>query len=165
MNIIKTALVTLAMAGFATSATAQDSNFYGNLGVKTYEFDTYNILARVGYNFNQYIGAEVEGSIGIIDETIDGVDFETEWDIGGYLVGRYPVSDNFDVFARAGYSAVRIEISDDFDSLGTTLDGFAVGGGIQYNWDAQNGIRLGYTYNEGDGADADVVDLAYTRKF
>jgi len=25
------------------------------------------------------------------------------------------------------------------------LDGFAIGGGIQYNWDELNGVRLGYT--------------------
>ena len=45
------------------------------------------------------------------------------------------------------------------------LDGFAIGGGVQYNWDELNGVRLGYTYNEADGADADVIDLSYVRKF
>jgi len=43
------------------------------------------------------------------------------------------------------------------------LDGFAGGIGIQYNLDQANGVRLGYTAVDGDGASADVIDLVYVR--
>jgi len=169
MKFLKIALATAVMTGFASTASAQDSGTYVNLGVKTYEFDTYNILGRVGYNFTENFGVEAEGSFGIVgeSETVFGeeVDFDTRWDLGAYLVGRLPVSENFDLFARVGYSNVNVEVSSGNQSESANLDGFAAGGGIQYNWDELNGVRLGYTYNDGDGASADVIDLSYVRKF
>lgn len=165
MKIFKALTASLIISGFASSALAQDSGFYGNVGVKTYEFDTYNILGRVGYDFNQYFGAEVEGSFGIIDEEQDGISAETTWDIGGYVVGLYPLAKNFDMFARVGYSNVRIEAEGFGDSLSANFDGVAVGAGLQYFWDDNNGARIGYTYNEADGLDADVIDLSFVRKF
>jgi len=169
MNILKTVLATLAVSAFASTASAQDSGVYGNIGVKTYEFDTYNILGRLGYNFSENFGVEAEGSFGIIGEDEDllgtEVEFDTTWDLGGYVVGRLPVTEQFDLFARAGYSTVRIKVSSGNESESENFDGFAVGGGVQYNWDEQNGVRLGYTYNDGDGASADVIDLSYVRKF
>ena len=169
MKFLKIALATAAVAGFASTAASQDSGVYVNAGVKTYEFDTYNILGRVGYNFSENFGVEAEGSFGISgdSETVFGeeVDFDTNWDLGAYVVGRYPVTENFDFFARAGYTTVEVEVSSGNVSDTEDLDGFAVGGGVQYNWDEQNGVRLGYTYNDGDGASADVIDLSYVRKF
>lgn len=162
MKFLKIALATAAMAGFASTASAQDSGTYVNVGVKTYEFDTYNVLGRLGYNFSENFGVEAEGSFGVIGNDELGVDVDTKWDLGAYVVGRIPVSDQFDLFARAGYSTVNVEV----EGLGDAdIDGFAVGGGIQYNFDANNGFRLGYTYNEGDDLGADVIDLSYVRKF
>jgi len=162
MKFLKTALVMTALAGFTSTAAAQDSGTYVNLGVKTYEFDTYNILGRVGYNFSENFGIEGEGSFGVIGNDDAGIDVDTRWDLGAYVIGRLPVSEQFDLFARAGYSTVNIDV----EGLGDIdADGFAVGGGIQYNLDDQNGLRLGYTYNDGDGLNADVIDLSYVRKF
>jgi len=169
MKFFKIALATAVIAGFTSTASAQDSGIYGNVGVKTYEFDTYNILGRLGYNLSNNFGVEAEGSFGITGENdnIFGTDVEvdTNWDLGAYIVSRYPVSNNFELFARAGYSVVEVEVSSGNQSDSANLDGFAVGGGLQYNLDQQNGIRLGYTYNEGDGLDASVVDISYARKF
>ena len=162
MKFLKIALATAAMAGFASTASAQDSGAYVNVGVKTYEFDTYNVLGRLGYNFSENFGVEAEGSFGVIGNDDAGIDVDTKWDLGAYVVGRIPVSEQFDLFARAGYTNVNVEVNGVGDA---NFDGFAVGGGIQYNFDAQNGFRLGYTYNEGDGLDADVIDLSYVRKF
>lgn len=162
MKFLKIALATAAIAGFASTASAQDTGTYVNLGVKTYEFDTYNILGRLGYNFSENFGVEAEGSFGIIGNDDAGIDVDTRWDLGAYVIGRIPVSEQFDLFARAGYATVNIDV----EGLGDIdVDGFAVGGGIQYNFDGQNGVRLGYTYNDGDGLNADVIDLSYVRKF
>ena len=166
MKFLKIALVASAISAFAVSAQAQDSSVYINAGVQTYEFDTYNIVGRLGYNFTENFGVEGEGSFGISGDEIDGVDVDTDWSLGAYLVGRYPVSEQFDLFVRGGYTAVRVEAEGFGDSFEDTVDGFAIGGGIQYNFDANNGVRLGYTYNDGDdGFEADVIDVVYVRKF
>lgn len=169
MNFFKLALTTAALIGFASTATAQDSGIYGNVGVKTYEFDTYNILGRVGYNFTEFLGVEAEGGFGISGDTIDDfgddIDIDTNWDLGAYLISRWEVSDNFEIFARGGYATVEVEASAGNVSESENFDGFAIGGGVQYYWDQQNGIRIGYTYNDADGGNADVIDLSYVRKF
>ena len=165
MKFIKAILAATAVTTFATSAHAQDSNVYINAGVQTFEFDTYNILGRVGYNFNEYFGVAGEASIGISGDEVDGIDVDTPYSFGGYLTGRYPVAEQFDIFARVGYTVINVEADDGFDEIDADLDGFAVGAGIQYNFDEQNGVRLGYTYNDADGADVDVIDLVYVRRF
>lgn len=165
MKFLKAALVASAIAGFSTSAMAQDSNTYFNVGVKTYEFDTYNLMGRLGYNFNENFGIEGEGSIGVIGEEEDGIDVDTKWDLGAYLVGRVEVSPQVELFARAGYTTVEVDIEGFGESVSENFDGFAVGGGLQYNYDSVNAVRLGYTYNEGDDLGADVIDLSYVRKF
>ena len=167
MKLVKSILLGIAALGFSTTAYAQDSNAYVNLGVKTYEFDTYNLMARLGYNFSQNFGIEAEGSLGLIDNEIrTGVDLETQWDLGAYIVGRVPVSEKLDLFARAGYTSVNFHVEGTgVQTADFNADGFAVGGGLQYNISDLNGIRIGYTYNEADGIDADVIDLSFVRKF
>lgn len=165
MKFLKIAIAATAISAFAASAQAQDSNTYINLGAQTYEFDTYNVVGRVGYNFTENFGVEGEGSFGIIGEEEAGFDVDTKWSLGGYLVGRVPVSEQFDLFARAGYTTVNVEVEFDGENADENFDGFAIGGGLQYNFDEFNGVRLGYTYNDGDGIEADVIDLVYVRKF
>lgn len=165
MKFLKASLAATAMTAFAMSAQAQDSNVYINAGVQTFEFDTYNIVGRVGYNFNEFFGVEGEGSIGVAGTDVDGVDVDTPWSLGGYLVGRYPVAESFEIFGRVGYTTVNVEAEFGNASEDVNADGFAIGGGLQYNFDQQNGVRLGYTYNDGDGIEADVIDLTYVRTF
>ena len=78
------------------------------------------------------------------------------------------MTEQFDVFARAGVvhgefkgkarsGATTVRVSDN-DEL------FAGGAGVQFNFDANNGIRADYTRYEGD-VDADVFGVSYVRKF
>ena len=46
-----------------------------------------------------------------------------------------------------------------------TFDGIAYGGGLQYNFDEFNGVRLGYTGADLGVGTADIIDLAYVRNF
>ena len=182
MKFLKTALVTTAISAFAASAHAQDSGVYINAGVQTISFDSavdddnstsVNLLARLGYNFGEYFGVEAEGSINIAPQDIEfnGVDLEEKVSnqFGGYLVGRYPVADQFDIFARAGYYSAKVRLSAEGngvdESESATANGFAIGAGAQYNFDDKNGVRLGYTYFDEDGANANSLDLVYVRKF
>lgn len=162
MNFLNGAIAAAVLSTFAVSAQAQDSNTYINAGVQTFEGDTWNIVGRVGYNFSENFGVEGEASVGVIGTDEDGFDVSTPYSFGGFLIGRYPVSDKFEFFGRVGYSATNFDV----DGAGDiTLDGIAVGGGIQYNLDDVSGIRLGYTAADVDVGTADVIDLVYVRKF
>ncbi|RKQ69071.1 opacity protein-like surface antigen [Litorimonas taeanensis] len=169
MKFLKTTIATLALTGFAGQAMAQDTGAYGTLGVSTYEFDTYNITGRLGYNLNEYFGIEGEGSIGVIGEDDNGVEVDTEWDLGAYAVARLPLSNQFEAFVRGGYTVVSVEATVAGVTDSDEVDGYAVGGGVQYNLNDRSGLRLGYTYKDGDlngvDLDADVWDVSYVRKF
>ncbi len=180
MKTLKIAVAALALTGFAGAAQAQDAgHWYMNLGADTYEFDAFGIGGKLGYNFNEWFGAEGQGSIGLIDDekTIGGMDFDFGYDymIAGFGVVRYPLSPNFEVFGRAGYQLTEVSIDAD-DAAGEAIldaadidesvDGFAAGAGIQYMWDGLNGVRVEYTYLDGnDGLEADTGSISYVRKF
>lgn len=176
MKLLKAALAATAVSAFAMSAQAQDSGAYGTLGgqyISIGDGDFINVAARLGYNFGEYFGAEVEGSLGIDGESGSDGEFSASVDIetsfSGYLVARYPVADQFEIFGRVGYHTTSVEFSEEgpgFDDSDTeSFDGIAFGGGAQYNFNQKNGIRLGYTNLDADGGSADVFDIAYVRKF
>ena len=157
MKFLKIALVATAVSTFAASAQAQDSNVYINAGVQTLEFETVSLVGRLGYNFSEYFGVEGEGAFGVSES--DGI--ENTYNLGAFLTARYPVSDSFDFFGRLGYEAIRLE--DDFDE--ETFDGFAFGGGLQYNFGDANGVRVGYTGVATAGTVASLLDVSYVRNF
>jgi len=167
MKFIKTTLAATVITAFAMSAQAQDSGVYGNLGVQTFEFDTYNILGRIGYNFNDYFGIEAEGSIGFFGTEQDSIEIDIPYTVGGFAVARYPFTEKFDLFGRVGYSFVNIEAEGFGQELEETGDSVGFGGGIEYSFDGSSGVRAGYTYQLSNDAigDASVIDISYVRKF
>ncbi len=188
MKFLKIALATAAIAGFASTASAQDSNAYINIGVDAVEFDAYNISAKLGYNFNENLGIEGQGAFGIIDDKIDIEDQEVNSGVdssfGAFLIGRIPAGENFDLFARAGYAFTKVGFSSGPVEIDLDFDGFAFGAGGQYWLNEVSGIRLEYTRYDNnldddffddfdedfdDNVDtdfgADVITLSYVRKF
>ena len=172
MKFIKSALAATSISALAMSAQAQDSGAYVNLGVQTLEFDTYNILGRVGYNFNEYFGVEAEGSIGIFGEEEDGIEIDSPYSLGGFAVAQFPLTQKFDIFGRVGYSIVNLEVGvEDFGEVDENVDGVGFGGGIEYSFNDSNGVRLGYTYqtlsdfDDIEVGNASVFDISYVRKF
>jgi len=114
------------------------------------------IDAKLGYAFTEYLGAEVEGAIGIGDD--DGIELDSH--LAAFMVARLPAGDNFDLFVRGGYFTASIS----GDGGGVDADGFGIGGGGQYFLTDNDGIRLEYTYLDDDGS-ADQFTLSYVRKF
>jgi len=170
MKTLKITVAALAIAGFATAAQAQDGNTYGAIGVTSYDFDAYGIEGKLGYNFTEYFGVEGQGAFGVSgnEETVGGVTFEgdIDYNVAGFGVVRFPASENFDVFARAGYHSTGISIEANNVEVSADTDGFAVGAGGQYFWDGLNGVRGEYTYLDGDsGTSLDTYTLSYVRKF
>lgn len=110
--------------------------------------------ARAGGSFNDYFGVEVEGAFGGEADTPDGlagVEISVESQIGAYLVGKYPVSDRFDVRARVGYA--EFEFEGDFNGVieSATIDCFAAGVGGEFMVTENFGLIGDVTYYEADG--------------
>ncbi len=151
--------------------------YYGNLGVVSYDTDSdlLGLQSRVGYQSNNIWGAEVEGSIGLDDDTVnDLVNLETstvdvDYSVGAFALARLPLGERFSVHARGGYHATKISTDVDDGTIITEFsnefDGFAYGAGAEFNVTPKDALRLDYTRYEGEGSDLDSISLGYARKF
>ena len=180
MTFLKTILAAAAIAGFATSATAQDTGAYGTLGgdyVNVEGFDTITVTGRLGYNFTENFAVEGQAAFGIIDdsfdEVVEGVAVEANAGVNNSFAGFFkaglPLDGGLEVFARVGYHFTEFGASAEAEGLtvsdSDSTDGIAVGAGGQYFFDNANGVRLEYTLFDGEGGNADVISLSYVRKF
>lgn len=146
--------------------------------------DTINVFARVGYDINRFFALEAEGKIGVVesgavqDTTVEVPTFDTrvKWGVGGFAVGKLPLNDQFDAFGRVGYHNTKVgfestaERSATFDNeFNIDVDGYALGGGIQYTFGEllNTRIRLEYTYYDGSSnvGGQDSFALSYVRRF
>ena len=164
---------------FRSSNGLRQAYTYGTLGGVLYDVDNdlYGIQGRLGWQSKSFFGAEVEGSFGISDEddtivlggTPVDTDLEIDTQIAAFAVGRFPVSNRFNVLGRVGYHNTELDlelddgttsVSDDFSE-----DGIAYGVGAEYAIDRKTSVRADYTIYDFDGADADAISLAVSRKF
>ena len=148
---------------------------YGNLGAVAYDIgsDIFGLQGRLGYQSARYLGAEVEGSIGLVSEkdTVGALELKAgvDYSVGAFVRGVVPLGERINVFARGGYHATKIDgsLSDGTTSIlgSDTVDGFAYGGGAEYALSRRDSLRLDYTrYDVGPG-ETESVSLAYARKF
>jgi len=151
------AAAALVAPAFMT-ANAQEANVYINGGYTHFDGDggaeLGAITGRLGVGFGQHFAIEGEASLGVKDD--GGLELDNE--IGLFGVAKLPLSPQFDIFARAGFS--RIETSP-----GGEEDGAAYGVGGQYNLTANDGIRGDWTRHDYDAGDVDAYSIAYVRKF
>ncbi|MDB2437802.1 porin family protein [Hellea sp.] len=176
MKFLKIAISAVAIAGFATTASAQDTGAYINAGVDAFEFDAYTLSGKLGYKFTKYFGVEGQAGFGIIDDddTIQGIDTSVGVDstFSGFGIARIPTGSGLNLFIRGGYHFTQLSASaGDFD-VDVDVDGFALGIGSEYSWDGKNGIRLEYTYLDAGSDDdfdidggSNVYSLSYVRNF
>lgn len=156
------AVVTLAGPALAHAETS----FYGNVGFAAVSIDDINLTSfqvRGGAKLNPYIGAELEGSFGANGDSIGTVDFDLKHEVGAFVVGSYPVSDNLELFARAGFADSKVRVQAPGVTVNVKDNGAAYGAGVQY-FMGDTGVRLDYTkhdYNTG----GDVWSLSLVAKF
>jgi hypothetical protein len=144
MRSILIAAAACAAALLATPAAAE--GWRGELGYTQYDTDSAEVGAitgRLGYDFTPHVGVEGEVGIGVGDD--DGAELDSA--IGGFVIGRLPVAQNFSVHGRLGYARL--------DGNGGDDDGVAYGVGGQYDINSRFGVRGDYTRISGDNDDAD----------
>jgi outer membrane immunogenic protein len=172
-------LAAAAVSVFALPATAQvmqpgGPTYYGTLGYSQLDHSDGNLGAvtgRLGAKFNPYVGVEGEASIGVKDDdfSIAGVDgkVEHDYDAAAYVVGTYPISPNFELFARGGFGTTRIK--SELGGVERKADGesWNYGVGANYFFDGQNGVRGDWTRRDftDDAGEVDIYSVNYVRRF
>jgi opacity protein-like surface antigen len=160
MNRVATlaAVAAVSAAALAASpATAQTatSNWYANLGYTHYDTDRGDlggVTGRLGYHFNQYLGAEGEYTTGVSDDRFGKL--HDAW--GVYGVVSAPIASSLSVFGRAGYQEINI----DGRNGATDSDGQGLGYGAGLQWQATPGLGVRGEYTRLTDADADTWSLA-----
>ena len=178
LMIAAASVATLATVGFAGAASAQDTSdttVYGTVGYANVASDDGAdvnlgaIQGRIGARFGKYFGVEGELATGVKDDSYDvlgtNVDVDLKHEVGAFVVGNYPVTDRFDLFARVGYAWAEAKAKGGGVSATADLDGVAYGVGGQYFFTDKDGVRVDYTRHDGNDAEADVVGVSYVRKF
>lgn len=156
----------LAPAGYA----------YGTLGAVMYDFkdEKFGVQGRLGYQFNSFLGAELEGSVGVVDETEDlgggdtlktGIDYSA----GAFGTIRAPLSDRLSAVGRLGYHKTWLSSETTVGGITTEADseedGLAYGAGAEFSLSPSSAIRADYTAYEVPNGTLDSVSLAYLRRF
>ncbi len=155
-----------------TPAAAQDgplsgASFYGTLGY-SHQSDGPEVGAvtgRLGARFNPYVAVEGELGFGVKDDDIYGANFELNHHAAAYVVGLYPVTPQFDLFARVGYGTQEFGAEGILDDYSFSEESWNYGVGAQYFFDGRNGVRGDYTRHDYDHGENDVWSIAYVRKF
>ena len=145
--------VQLPVEQVVTKAEKDNSQWYiagglvaGQAKASDCEDKTYGFIAKVGYDFSEYIGVEVRG-------------FRTNWDyeggklkhLGAFLKPQYSVSKDFKVYGLAGYAKTSMGNKRAFSDTG-----LAYGAGLDYALTENFGIFADY---ERLVHDAGVYDL------
>ncbi|MEM9599898.1 MAG: outer membrane beta-barrel protein [Pseudomonadota bacterium] len=157
---------------------------YATLGATWYDVSEApaGIQGRLGYQSANLLGAELEGSIGVISEVSpfdqpnppdpnivgqfeDGVDYQ----IAGFGVARLPVARNVSLHMRAGYHQTKSYTDATVNGLDRgvdrTDDGVAYGVGAEFNVTPVDALRADFTRYSRTGDDMDSVSLSYLRRF
>lgn len=154
-----------------------------DLGIQ--QADLTLINGRIGYRLNDYFAVEGEAGFGVGGDEFDrqvpidvlgniiNVDTNIAIDADDYYIafarGIYPVSEQFDIFVRAGYGQATGTANVTASLVGVAVgaqvedkaDDFAYGVGAQYDFTANDGLRADYTRLE----DTDIISIAYARRF
>ena len=159
----------VALAAFATGPALADKGFSAgaSIGYSNVSFEEEGAsidLTGTGYKvfgtymFNDNFG--IEGgwlSLGEPSDTVAGFDVELDGDgFDVFAVGALPVSDTFDLFAKAGVLAWDATLSvDGFEDSSESGEDLALGIGGRFSGASGFGVRAEYEWF--DLADADSV--------
>lgn len=164
---------TTAMAAPAAAQSLTKPEFTASVGYARFadgseDWDGHAVAARGAVRLHRYFGIEAEGNLGLGSSDIGGVDFAMNHTVAGFVVAYLPLSDDMDIYARAGYGSTEFEL--DFGGGATfteSYDGLALGIGGQYFFDGSNGMRMDVTRHEYDELDGgfDAVSFSYVRRF
>ena len=123
------------------------------------------VTARVTFRSNMFVGFEGEASTGTHQDLVGTTNYNLSDQFGGYLTGTFPVSKQFEIFARAGYSKAQVKT---LPRSNGDAQSYNYGAGV--NWflaDDKLGFRADYTHADylSSAATANIYSVSVIRKF
>lgn len=160
--------VTLAATPYAFAQSGPELSV-GYSHVETDAGDLGAATVRGTYFFSRYLGAEVEGSLGVKDESnspLFGGTTKLDHSLAAFGVVRAPITDRLELFGRMGYQTS--EISADVPggvNNSLDVDGLAYGVGGKLFLNERLGLRLDASRFEGGDYEADVFSIGGVIRF
>jgi hypothetical protein len=159
-----------AAAGAALPAAAETTGSLGWTRTDPGDANLDSITGRLTWTQGYFgVEGEVSGGVGSDDVNVGGtnVKVKQENQAAIYGVGKIPMGENFDLFARVGYGTTKFKASGAGTDLTGSEESWNYGVGADVYFDGKNGVRADYTrenfrHNVGD---ADVWSLSYVRRF
>lgn len=156
---------------------AQDHRFTLSDGYSYQQFDQFNanaLSSRISYDFSEFLSVEANALTGFSGSSAIACPTDTDCStidprarfrhgFGVSVAGRLPVSEQFELFARAGYAAANFKVS-----VGPSGNdsGLTYGVGADYFFNEEHGVRFEYNRAEmddlGEGAS---WGISYVRRF
>ena len=174
----------ILMMTFAPVAVAE-AGFYAEAGYARYgidiveqDFNPGAFQVRGGYMLNSYFGVELEGTIGIHDDSVSDagsrLTIELDHTVAASLVGRLPLSERLQIIGRIGHQTINLKVSGEAVGEETVRqsgndDGGVLGAGLEYRFE-QFGLRADYTRSDEaspfPASDrVEVLSIGLSRKF
>jgi hypothetical protein len=145
MNKLFVMLSLICLGGYASTSVAEGT--FGNryvgasIGFLKVEpkvignADLTNAEVRAGGFLNNYMAAEVRGSLGLVGDEIGGVDVDLLYSFGAYMRIGTPFLDKFFPYVLLGVTRTDIDLSSVADDAIAETD-TSIGVGIDYNFDS-----------------------------
>lgn len=122
------------------------------------------LMLRVGYDFNDYIGLGYEGSFSVIAETEYGGDIEFDTSFA-YLKGRLPINKHASFYVLVGPADVELNRSAGGVTTSTSNDDTGFGFGIETTEGKVRFFIDHVTYFENDDEYVDSMNLGAVFSF
>ncbi len=122
------------------------------------------LIGRLGYNFNDYVGLGFEGGFSLIEDEVFGVDFDVTTTFF-YLRGSIPVSETASLYVLYGPTNVELTGSSGGTSLSADDDDTGVGFGFETELDTVSFFVDYITYFDDEGVDVDSINLGIVGYF
>jgi hypothetical protein len=122
------------------------------------------LVGRLGYNFNDYVGIGFEGGFSLIEDELFGVDFDVST-LFFYLRGSAPVSDTSSIYVLFGSTNVELTGSSGRTSLSADDDDTGIGFGFETELDTVSLFVDYITYFDDDGVDVNSINIGVVGYF
>lgn len=152
--------------------TVEEFYFGAGTGLATYsqddlsDFNMFGAYARLGHQFNDYIGTEIRYGTGTSDsKSVDGIN--TDADIksfaSAYILGYLPIEGKIKPYALLGAGKAKLAVSPNEQDMDLSESGLSYGLGANYQLseDIQVGLEYSSLINSDEPGDINMISFNF----